>query len=307
MSYTRVRIYTESDKLEPVSLMLHEKGVLGVEIQEPQLYFDLLNKNNPYDWDYIDDSMKELAKVSPNLTFYIEDTPEGIELLDEILGELCAFSVEKVEVSGVSDEDWNNKWKEFFKPTRITERIVIKPSWEDHEKKQDELVIEIDPGLAFGTGTHPTTVMCVKLLEKYIEKGRSTVFDVGCGSGVLIIASALLGARKVFGVDIDPLAVSVAEENILRNRLDGDIRLFVGDLAKGIETRADIVVANLSADLVVMLSKDIRKNLKENGVFIVSGIIIEKKDEVRDALIKSRFKILDILEDDEWCAMAAAL
>ncbi len=307
MSYTRVRIYTESDKLEPVSLMLHEKGVLGVEIQEPQLYFDLLNKNNPYDWDYIDDSMKELAKVSPNLTFYLEDTPEGIELLDEILGELCTFSVEKVEVSGVSDEDWNNKWKEFFKPTRITERIVIKPSWEDHEKKQDELVIEIDPGLAFGTGTHPTTVMCVKLLEKYIEKGRSTVFDVGCGSGVLIIASALLGARKVFGVDIDPLAVSVAEENILRNRLDGDIRLFVGDLAKGIETRADIVVANLSADLVVMLSKDIRKNLKENGVFIVSGIINEKKDEVRDALIKSRFKILDILEDDEWCAMAAAL
>ncbi len=307
MSYTRVRIYTESDKLEPVSLMLHEKGVLGVEIQEPQLYFDLLNKNNPYDWDYIDDSMKELAKVSPNLTFYLEDTPEGIELLDEILGELCTFSVEKVEVSGVSDEDWNNKWKEFFKPTRITERIVIKPSWEDHEKKQDELVIEIDPGLAFGTGTHPTTVMCVKLLEKYIEKGRSTVFDVGCGSGVLIIASALLGARKVFGVDIDPLAVSVAEENILRNRLDGDIRLFVGDLAKGIETRADIVVANLSADLVVMLSKDIRKNLKENGVFIVSGIINEKKDEVRDALIKSRFKILDILEDDEWCAMAATL
>ncbi len=307
MSYTRVRIYTESDKLEPVSLMLHEKGVLGVEIQEPQLYFDLLNKNNPYDWDYIDDSMKELAKVSPNLTFYLEDTPEGIELLDEILGELCTFSVEKVEVSGVSDEDWNNKWKEFFKPTRITERIVIKPSWEDHEKKQDELVIEIDPGLAFGTGTHPTTVMCVKLLEKYIEKGRSTVFDVGCGSGVLIIASALLGARKVFGVDIDPLAVSVAEENILRNRFDGDIRLFVGDLAKGIETRADIVVANLSADLVVMLSKDIRKNLKENGVFIVSGIINEKKDEVRDALIKSQFKILDILEDDEWCAMAATL
>jgi ribosomal protein L11 methyltransferase len=251
--------------------------------------------------------MKELAKVSPNLTFYLEDTPEGIELLDEILGELCTFSVEKVEVSGVSDEDWNNKWKEFFKPTRITERIVIKPSWEDHEKKQDELVIEIDPGLAFGTGTHPTTVMCVKLLEKYIEKGRSTVFDVGCGSGVLIIASALLGARKVFGVDIDPLAVSVAEENILRNRLDGDIRLFVGDLAKGIETRADIVVANLSADLVVMLSKDIRKNLKENGVFIVSGIINEKKDEVRDALIKSQFKILDILEDDEWCAMAATL
>jgi ribosomal protein L11 methyltransferase len=287
--------------------MLHEKGVLGVEIQEPQLYFDLLNKNNPYDWDYIDDSMKELAKVSPNLTFYLEDTPEGIELLDEILGELCTFSVEKVEVSGVSDEDWNNKWKEFFKPTRITERIVIKPSWEDHEKKQDELVIEIDPGLAFGTGTHPTTVMCVKLLEKYIEKGRSTVFDVGCGSGVLIIASALLGARKVFGVDIDPLAVSVAEENILRNRLDGDIRLFVGDLAKGIETRADIVVANLSADLVVMLSKDVRKNLKENGVFIVSGIINEKKDEVRDALIKSQFKILDILEDDEWCAMAATL
>jgi len=287
--------------------MLHEKGILGVEIQEPQLYFDLLNKNNPYDWDYIDDSMKELAKVSPNLTFYLEDTPEGIELLDEILGELCTFSVEKVEVSGVSDEDWNNKWKEFFKPTRITERIVIKPSWEDHEKKQDELVIEIDPGLAFGTGTHPTTVMCVKLLEKYIEKGRSTVFDVGCGSGVLIIASALLGARKVFGVDIDPLAVSVAEENILRNRLDGDIRLFVGDLAKGIETRADIVVANLSADLVVMLSKDVRKNLKENGVFIVSGIINEKKDEVRDALIKSQFKILDILEDDEWCAMAATL
>jgi ribosomal protein L11 methyltransferase len=307
MDYTRVRIYTESDNLESVALMLHEKGILGVEIQEPEVYVDFLNKRNPYDWDYVDASLEELAKTPSHLTFYLEDSPEGIDLLDEILQEICTMNIDRVEVAGVSDDDWKHKWKEYFKPTRITDRIVVKPSWEAYEKEQDELVIEIDPGMAFGTGTHPTTTLCIRLLEKYIDGERSTVLDIGCGSGILTIASSLLGAKQVLGVDVDPLAVDIAKENIERNRLKGDIRVIEGDLTKGIEIRADIVVANLMADLVITLSKNVPKHLKENGVFISSGIIIEKRDEVAKALRQSGFRILEILEEGEWCAMAATL
>ncbi len=307
MDYTRVRIYTESNNLELVALMLHEKGIAGVEIQEPQVYSDFLNKRNPYDWDYIDASVEELAEIPPNLTFYLEDSPDGIDLLDEILQEICTMNIERVEVAGVSDDDWNHKWKEYFKPTRITDRIVVKPSWEAYEKKQDELVIEIDPGMAFGTGTHPTTTLCIELLEKYIDEDRSTVLDIGCGSGILTIAAALLGARQVLGVEIDPLAVDIAKNNIAINRLEGDIRVIEGDLTKGIESQADIVVANLMADLVATLSRDVPKHLKEDGVFIASGILIEKKDEVAAALQESGFRILEISEEGEWCAMAAAL
>ncbi|MFA5634377.1 MAG: 50S ribosomal protein L11 methyltransferase [Anaerovoracaceae bacterium] len=308
MDYTKVKIFTESNNLEIIASMLQEKGISGVEIEEPQTYSDLLDKQNIFDWDYIDPALEELKEISPSLTFYTDDTPEGIDLLDDVLQEIRIMHIERVEVAGVSDEDWKHKWKEYFKPTRITDRIVVKPSWEPYEKTSEELVIEIDPGMAFGTGTHPTTTLCIKLLGRYIsEESPSAVLDIGCGSGILTIAAALLGAHQVLGVDIDPVAVAVAKSNVEANSLTQDIRIIEGDLTKGIDFCGDIIVANLMADLVIHLSKDAAKHLKENGVFISSGIIIEKKQEVASALAASGFRILDILEEGEWCAIAATL
>ena len=308
MDYTKVKIFTESNNLEIIASMLQEKGISGVEIEEPQTYSDLLDKQNIFDWDYIDPALEELKEISPSLTFYADDTPEGIDLLDDVLQEIRIMHIERVEIAGVSDEDWKHKWKEYFKPTRITDRIVVKPSWEPYEKTSEELVIEIDPGMAFGTGTHPTTTLCIKLLGRYIsEESHSAVIDIGCGSGILTIAAALLGAQQVLGVDIDPVAVAVAKSNVKANHLTQDIRIIEGDLTKGIDFCGDIIVANLMADLVIHLSKDAAKHLKENGVFISSGIIIEKKQEVASALAASGFRILDILEEGEWCAIAATL
>ncbi|MFA7659847.1 MAG: 50S ribosomal protein L11 methyltransferase, partial [Anaerovoracaceae bacterium] len=152
MDYTKVKIFTESNNLEIIASMLQEKGISGVEIEEPQTYSDLLDKQNIFDWDYIDPALEELKEISPSLTFYTDDTPEGIDLLDDVLQEIRIMHIERVEIAGVSDEDWKHKWKEYFKPTRITDRIVVKPSWEPYEKTSEELVIEIDPGMAFGTG-----------------------------------------------------------------------------------------------------------------------------------------------------------
>lgn len=307
MDYTRVSIFTEADNLELVASMLEDKGIIGIELQEPGVYSDFFNKRNSFDWDYISPSVEALQEVSSNITFYIEDTLVGIHLLDEILEDIRIVDIERVEVAGVSDEDWKYKWKEYFKPTKITERIVVKPSWETYEKIGDELVIEIDPGMAFGTGAHPTTTLCIRLLEKYIEGGRSTVLDIGCGSGILTIAAAMLGAKQVIGVEIDPEAVMVAKENIAANHLTGDVQVIQGDLTKDIDYRTDILAANLTADLIITLSKDAPCHLGKNGIFIVSGILTDKKDQVASALGASGFTVLDAPEEGEWCAMAATI
>lgn len=208
---------------------------------------------------------------------------------------------------GADDSEWKDNWKEYFKPAKITDRIVVKPTWETYEKKQGELVIEIDPGMAFGTGTHPTTSLCVRLLEKYIQGPEDVVLDVGCGSGILSIASALLGAKQTIGVEIDPVAVTVASENTALNGLTDRIEIRQGDLTKGLNVKADIVVANLMADLVMMLSADVAKHLRGRSIYISSGILLEKQAQVARSIEDCGFHIREILEEGEWCAICAAL
>lgn len=307
MEYTRVKVYAKEDNLEILSALLMDKGITGIELLEPQTYTDFLNKRNSYDWDYVDPSLEELEGLPPSLIFYTEDSVEGIELLDDILQEIRVLDIEKVEISCADDEDWKNKWKEYFKPAHITDRIVVKPSWEAYEKQPGELVIEIDPGMAFGTGTHPTTTLCIELLEKYINSERPAVLDIGCGSGILTIASALLGAKEVLGVDIDPVAVEVAKKNLELNNIGGSVRVTSGDLTEGLDCQADIIVANLMADLVIKLSIYAPTHLKPNGIFIASGILIEKKQEVVSAMKALGFSIISVPEEGEWCAVAASL
>lgn len=303
MNYTRIKVFTNEDMLGPISAFLIDKGIEGVEIQEPKTYREFLNKKNVYDWDYVDSSVIKLSEISTCLIFYMEDNIQSIDMLEEVLDEIRIFDVNRIEIAGVDDENWKYKWKEYFKATPITDRIVVKPSWESYEAEGQEIVIEIDPEMAFGTGTHPTTTLCIELLEKYVDSDESIVLDIGCGSGILSIGAALLGAKEVLGIEIDPDAVMVAQKNIKVNGMEEKIQVRQGDLTHGLDYKANVVVANLMADLIIILSKDVSKHLLANGIFIASGILIEKKDEVIAALKTQGFSILDSLSDGEWCAV----
>lgn len=317
MRYIEAKIYTTKEGIDPLTCILMDMGIAGFAIEDAEDFKEFLNKKNPYDWDYVDEGLMKLSEVETNLTFYLDLSEESQALLDDLRMKLESmkhipdsqpesdYGRLEIITKVVDDEEWKDNWKEYFKPSRITDRITIKPTWEEYRGEKDELIIEIDPGMAFGTGTHPTTTLCVKLLEKYIRSEQDTVLDVGCGSGILSIAAALLGAREVKAVEIDPVAVEVGRENVALNGLSEKIDVFEGDLTKGLDYQADIVVANLMADLVVLLSEDVSKHLKGKGIYISSGILIEKQGMVADAIQKSGFEILEICEQEEWCAIAA--
>jgi len=322
MKYIEVKIYTTKEGIDPLTCILMDMGIAGFVVEDADDFAEFLDKKNSYDWDYVDESLMELANIETNITFYLDDKKENKDLLvkiqdsiyklkdEELSSELGnkIYGILQIEVKVADDEQWKNKWKEYFKPTKITDRIVIKPSWEIYQKlRDDEIVIEIDPGMAFGTGTHETTSLCIKLLSKDLDAGNDPVLDIGCGSGILAITASLLGSQKVTGVEIDPVAVEVARENIALNHLSSRIEVMEGDLTRGLNFKADIIVANLMADLVMLLSKDVAEHLQGKSIYISSGILIEKQEMVVEAIRKCGFHILEILEEGEWCAIAAQL
>ena len=225
-------------------------------------------------------------------------------------GEGADFGPLTVTTSLHDDSEWKDNWKEYFKPSRVSDRILVCPTWENYELSEEEekagvRILKIDPGMAFGTGTHETTSLCLKAMEKYIKPGDH-VLDVGCGSGILSIAADLLGAGDVLGIEIDPVAVDVSRENLELNSCGPNVRVIEGDLTKGVDYKADIVVANLMADLVEMLSPDVRRHMKPGAKYISSGIIDEKEDEVRNAIEACGFTIEEVCADGMWRAIIAS-
>ncbi len=209
----------------------------------------------------------------------------------------------QMEVRRVSDRDWAVAWREGLKAFRVGERLVVKPTWEEFHPGPEDLVIEIDPGLAFGCGTHPTTAMCLKLLEHYVQPGM-IVLDVGTGSGILAIAAALLGAASVWAVDEDPLAVRTAGENIARHNLAGRVRVRSGNLLDELSEPADLVVANIVAEVLTELCPAAATALEPGGRFIVSGILDQREEMVRRALAENGFEIESRLVEGEWVSLA---
>jgi len=323
MQYIKGTVYTSSTGIEIISDRLFGIGVVSLEINDPADFDELLNKKHGYEWDYIDETVMEQSHSEPSVSFYCDVDDAGKELCESIKAEVQKIAQEAkdgmygdidmgrmvCEISVEDDSEWKDKWKEYFKPAHITDKIVVKPTWEEYTKQEGELVIEIDPGAAFGTGTHPTTTGCIVLMEKYLKPGAA-VLDVGCGSGILAIAAKLLGAGDVLGIEIDPQAVEVGQENVRLNGFgeDGTVRVQYGDLTKGVQYKADIIVANLMADLVKMLSKDAAAHLKPGGVYICSGILLDLCDDVSEALTACGFRIIDVYRDERdggWCAIAA--
>ena len=321
MKYIAMNIETSSAGIEALITALMDIGITDVVVEDPRDFEELMDKKQSYDWDYVDEELVASMSDVPKVTIYLEDTEENrgqiqnVETIVEnlksavasgLFGEGADFGSMTLDVKFDDDTEWKDKWKEFFKPSRISDNIVVKPTWEDYDNVEGHLVIEIDPGMAFGTGTHETTSLCVKLLDKY-QKASDKVLDVGCGSGILSIAAAKLGAKDVLGVDIDPIAVEVAIENLELNQVTEVARAQYGDLTKGVDYKANIVVANLMADLVMMLSDDVAKHMEEGGYFISSGILVEKEDIVANHLKEQGFNIVEIKEDGLWCAIVASL
>ena len=209
-----------------------------------------------------------------------------------------------------SKETWNEIYKILGDPTipmnRSGKKIVVKPSWEEYEKQEGDLIIELDPGMAFGTGTHETTSMCIRELENYVDETK-TVFDIGCGSGILAIAAAQLGAKEVVAGDLDEVAVKVSKENCEINHVSDKVVVKHGSLFEVVDSKADVIVANIIADIIKILAKDVSKFLKDDGVFISSGIILAKIDEVCQALEENGFEIVKVERLGEWSAIVSKL
>ena len=305
-----IRFITKSEALEPVSGIFYGLDCKGVAIEDPN---DILEREQgPLTWDFADINVLEhKGEVAVVKAYFSEEDniEEVIKYINEKMEELKDLGIDtgiaKVESEKMYEEDWANNWKKYYKPTKVGERIVVKPIWEEYEAKENELVLELDPGMAFGTGTHETTRMCIQSLDKYVKKD-STVFDVGCGSGILAIAAAKLGAKMAVGVDLDPVAVESAKENVGFNNLD-NIQILYGNLVEVIDGKADIVVANIIAEVICILTEDVKRVLKEDGYFITSGIIHDRVDMVTKKLEETGFEVVEINKDGEWNCIVAKL
>ncbi len=311
MKWIEVQVKTTAEAVETVSSILYEVGAGGLSIEDPNDI--ILYANSDECWDYIDSSLLGQQYEGVIVKAYFpesEDLIDKIELIKQNVEKIPQYNLDKglgeVTTSEVYEKDWAEAWKKYYKPKKIGEKIVIKPSWEDYEKEDDDIILELDPGMAFGTGTHETTIMCIRQLEKYIKPGQ-TVFDVGCGSGILSIAAAKLGAERVIAVDLDELAIKVTNENAKINHVKNIIDVRHGNLLDVVSETSDIIVANIIAEIIVILTKDITKFLKKGGMFITSGIIHEKVDMVKEAMIAEGLNIIDTITLGEWICIVAKL
>ncbi|PIC68505.1 50S ribosomal protein L11 methyltransferase [Sporosarcina sp. P21c] len=309
MKWSEVSVHTTHEATEAVANILHEAGASGVVIEDSEepgkervdQYGEI------YALDKGDFPIEGvIIKAYLPVTSFINETVENLEL--EIEG-LRQFSLNPgrftIGITEVDEEDWANSWKQYFHPVKISKRFTIVPTWEEYTPvESDELIIELDPGMAFGTGTHPTTVLCLQALEKYLQPDQMIV-DVGTGSGVLAIGAALLGAKHITALDLDEVAVRAAQENVTYNDADERITVLKGNLLDSIEEPPDMIIANILAEVIMSFSQDAYQLVKPGGLFITSGIIGAKRDEVRNDLMAQGFEILETVLMEDWVAIIA--
>ncbi|RDY29797.1 50S ribosomal protein L11 methyltransferase [Romboutsia weinsteinii] len=311
MKWTEITIKTSTEAVEAITNILYEQNVGGVSIEDPKDF--KFQKKNDYDWDFVEEEIFNSGYDGVIIKTYIteeRDVTEDINTIKEKIDNLKAFGIDVgeaiVELSQVDEEDWANEWKNYYKPTKVGEKIVVKPTWEEYDKQDGDLIIELDPGMAFGTGTHETTTMCIRELEKFVKEDTK-VFDIGCGSGILAIAAAKLGAKDVLAVDLDEVAVKVSKENIELNKVEDKVVAMYGNLMEVVHEKADIVVANIIADIIKILAKGIKNFMKDDAVFISSGIIHAKVDEVKEALVENGLEVLYVESLGEWNAIVSKI
>ncbi len=313
MDWMEAVVHTTTMGADVVSEVLMNAGAVGTSIEDR--YDVTSSKKEDGMWDMIDeDVLRHMSEDVLVKAYFREDqsAQETLLLVQEKLREIGRMDLGfdlgslAVEHTSVHEQDWAENWKKYYKPFRAGERLVIKPSWEPYEAQDGDLVLELDPGMAFGTGTHETTFMCMEQLERYVKPGCRAI-DVGCGSGILALAAAKLGARDVLAIDLDELAVKVAAENTVKNGLSDVVRVKHGDLLENSEEQADVIVANIIADVICFLCGPAKKHLLPGGVFICSGIIREREDDVQRALAQAGYTVCNRLAKGEWVCLAATL
>ncbi|WP_269760562.1 50S ribosomal protein L11 methyltransferase [Streptococcus dysgalactiae] len=295
-----ITVHREAE--EAVSNLLIETGSQGVAIADSADYIGQEDRFGELYPDVEQSDMIAITAYYPSSTNLADVTVT----INEQLAELASFGLQvgqvTVDSQELAEEDWADNWKAYYEPARITHDLTIVPSWTDYEASAGEKVIKLDPGMAFGTGTHPTTKMSLFALEQVL-RGGETVIDVGTGSGVLSIASSLLGAKTIYAYDLDDVAVRVAQENIDLNQGTDNIHVAAGDLLKGVGQEADVIVANILADILVLLTDDAYRLVKDQGYLILSGIISEKLDMVLEAAFSAGFFLETHMVQGEWNAL----
>ena len=304
VKWSELSIHTTHEAVEAISNILHEAGASGVVIEdsmefarERQDMFGEIYALDPNDFPAKGVILKAYLPVSSFLGETVEEVKLAIKNLSNYginVGE------NEVAISEVNEEDWATAWKKYYHPVKISERFTIVPTWETYEPvSTDELIIELDPGMAFGTGTHPTTVMCLQALEKTVKSG-DYVTDVGTGSGVLAIGAALLGAKHVHALDLDEVAVRSAKINVKLNNVEHIADVVHGNLLDNVEQESDVVVANILAEIIMSFTDDAFQIVKEGGMFITSGIIGAKKEDVKQSLETAGFIIVEVMMMEDW-------
>ena len=313
MNWLETKIYTTTNGIDHVTGVLLNIGVTGFVIEDGKDFENFLVDPDIH-WDYIEEDLMKLKDQETNITIYLAENAQGFEMLNQIKSEMnilkqsCAdFGRLDVVCLNVNEEDWENNWKQYFKPFKVGEKFVIKPSWESFDEKTSRTILEIDPSSSFGTGSHETTKLCIETLENYV-KCDDKVLDMGTGSGILSVAALLLGAKNIVALDIDQNSVKIAQENLEKNNLS-NFTLYCGnvidndDLASKISDKYDVVVANIVADVIMGMKEILYSNVKDGGYLITSGIIKERYLEVQDALITQGFELIEFKEKNDWVAL----
>lgn len=309
-TWNEIKLEVKEEDIEFIEGILYTMDVKGISIEDPK---DILGREQgPLTWDFADLNIFEYDKDHGVMKAYFNSDENIDEILVEMKEKIAQAKKNGLSISDVlitskevREEDWANEWKKYYKPLHIGHRFVIKPLWEDYEAKEGEIILHMDPGMAFGTGTHETTKMCLEAIEDHIIP-KDRVFDIGTGSGILAISAAKLGAEEVIGVDLDVVAVASAKENVAHNKLQ-NVEILKGNLLDVVTGKADLVVANIIAEVIKFITKDVKKVLKDQGIFISSGIIKEKEEFVKEELLLHGFTIKDIKREGEWvCIISEA-
>lgn len=323
MNWIEVSIYTTTNGIEIINGALIKLGINDAVIEDASVFEDFLH-DDTMNWDYYDEELTKMKDCESCIKVYLADNSQGNELFNEIKKFVENLKTEYMDVDfgrleittrTLNEEDWANNWKQYFKPFTVSDKIIIKPSWEEYnESTEGKLILEIDPGMSFGTGQHHTTRLCIEQIIKHMTEGMR-VLDMGCGSGILSIASILLGAENCVGVDIDENAVRIAKENAeLNNIYEDRFTVYCGDVTNDEKlqekignNKYDMIAVNIIAQIIMGMSMTFPKFLKKGGLVIASGIIKKYLQDVLDNFKELGFEVIEIKDSEEWVCVTAIL
>lgn len=307
MRWIEAIVKTTTEQIDELCTLLGDLGVGGMIIEDEADFHDFLETNHQY-WDYVDEELEQKFSGVSQIKFYLADDADGAAVMARVRAAIS----EPVTQAFIEDSDWENNWREFYKPIAVGERILVVPEWEEPDP-EGRVMLRLDPGLIFGTGSHATTRMCLCALESLAKPGTRAL-DLGCGSGILGIGALLLGCDSVVGCDIDPKAPDVAAANAALNGIGEDrFKIYAGDvlsdkgMCRMLGTGYDIVLANIVSDVIIPLSGMVQQFMAHDGVFVCSGIIEGRQDEVQAAIEAAGFAILEHRCEEEWHSFTAAI